>query len=102
MRGVILDKKIFSIVTYSYLSLLVIIFAIYAFRVADENGVIELEGQRENIFIFLGLLFIGVILSAVNLAGIHEKSSKVTKGMIYGGLSVAAFFLIWRAMMALV
>ncbi|TKC17083.1 hypothetical protein FA727_13590 [Robertmurraya kyonggiensis] len=97
-----MDKKIFSIVTYSYLSLLVIIFVIYAFQVADENWVIELDGQRENIFIFFGLLFIGVILSAVNLAGIHEKSNKVTKGMIYGGLSVAAFFLIWKAAMALV
>lgn len=57
---------------------------------------------ERDITIFLALLFIGVILSAINLAGIHEKSSKVTKSMVYAGLSIMVLFLVWRAMMALV
>lgn len=97
-----MDKKKFSIITYSYLAFVVVLFVFYAVQVADENWVIDLEGQSGNILIFIALLFIGVILSAINLAGIHEKSNKVTKGMVYGGLSIMVLFLVWRVMMTFV
>lgn len=97
-----MDKKKFTIFTYSYLGLVVILLVFYFSQVADENWEFELDGQRGNLSIFLGLLFIGLILAAIDFAGIREKSSKVTKNAIYGGLSVAAFFLVWRLLMAIV
>lgn len=96
-----MDKKKFSIFTYSYIGLVVIVFVIYAFQVADENWKVQLNGQEGNLFILLGLIFIGLILASIDFAGIHEKGSKLTKSSIYGGLSVAVFFLVWRLMMAI-
>lgn len=80
----------------------VTLFIFYVAQVADENWQIGLEGQRGNLSIFAGMAFLGMILTAINFAGIDEKGNKVTKSTVYGGLSVAAFFLIWRAVMALV
>lgn len=95
-------KKHFTLITYSYIILVVIVFIIYAFQVADENWQVQLDGQRGNLMIFAGLLFIGVILASIEFAGINQKGNKVTKSTIYGGLSVAAFFLLWRLMMTIV
>lgn len=95
-----MDKRKFSVFTYTYIGLVVIAFIIYVFQVADENWIVQVKGQEENLFILLGLLFIGLILASIDFAGIHEKGSKLTKRSIYGGLSVAAFFLVWRLMMA--
>lgn len=81
--------------------MVVILLIFYFSQVADENWEFELDGERGNLSIFLGLLFIGLILAAIDFAGIREKSSKVTKNTIYGGLSVAAFFLVWRLLMAI-
>lgn len=53
-------------------------------------------------YIFLGLIFIACILTTSDFAEMNEKSNKKTKRTIYCDLSVAAFFLIWRAAMALV
>ncbi|TKC17081.1 hypothetical protein FA727_13575 [Robertmurraya kyonggiensis] len=97
-----MDKKHFSIITYSYLTVLIIVFVIYAFKVADENWKVEIEGQIGNLLTFVGLLFIGLILASIDFAGINEKGNKLTKSSIYGGLSIAAFFLIWRLMMEIV
>ncbi len=97
-----MDKKKFTIVTYSYLGLVVLLLVFYFSQVADENWEFELDSQRGNLSIFLGLLFIGLILAAIDFAGINEKSNKITKSTIYGGLSIAAFFLLWRLMMAIV
>jgi len=80
----------------------VIVFIIYAFQVADENWKVQLDGQRGNLMIFAGLLLIGMILASIEFAGINQKGNKVTKSTIYGGLSIAAFFLVWRLMMAIV
>ncbi|MDQ0157132.1 hypothetical protein [Robertmurraya andreesenii] len=97
-----MDKKKFSIFTYCYIVLVVIVFIIYAFQVADENWKVQLDGQRGNLMIFAGLLLIGMILASIEFAGINQKGNKVTKSTIYGGLSIAAFFLVWRLMMAIV
>lgn len=97
-----MSKKKLKLITGTYMFLVVISFAIYLYQVSDGSWEFEMDGQRENLSIFLGLLFIGLILSSINFAGIDGKGNKVTKSMIYGGLSVAAFFLIWRALMALV
>ncbi|MDQ0157133.1 hypothetical protein [Robertmurraya andreesenii] len=97
-----MDKKKFTIVTYSYLGLVVLLLVFYFSQVADENWEFELDSQRGNLSIFLGLLFIGLILAAIDFAGINEKGNKITKSTIYGGLSIAAFFLVWRLMMAIV
>ncbi|RTR36323.1 hypothetical protein EKG37_01845 [Robertmurraya yapensis] len=97
-----MNKKKFSIITWSYVGVVVLIFGIYLARNMDENWEINLDGQRGNMYTFLGLIFIACILTAVDFAGINEKSNKKTKSTIYVGLSVAAFFLIWRAATALV
>lgn len=97
-----MSKKLLKIITCIYLIVFVSLFAVYVSQVADENWQIQLDGQKGNLIIFAGMAFIGMILTAINFAGVDEKGNKVTKRTVYGGLSVAAFFLIWRAMMAIV
>lgn len=93
-----MSKKKFTAFTYFYVALVILIFSIYAFRVMDANWEIDMASQRGNLTIFAGLIFIALILTAIDFAGINEKSNKVTKSTLYGGLSVAAFFLVWRLM----
>lgn len=67
----------------------------------DENWEVDLASQKGDLMIFAGLTFIAFILAAIDFAGINEKSNKITKSTIYGGLSVAVFFLVWRLALAL-
>lgn len=97
-----MNKKMFTLITYTYIFIVVSLFALYLYRASGGQWQFELDGHRGNLSIFLGLIFIGIILASIDFAGIREKSNTVTKGMIFGGLTVAVFFLVWRAMMALV
>lgn len=82
IRGEKLNKRKFSIITWTYTGIVVLIFGIYLAKNMDENWMIDLEGQRGNMYIFLGLLFIAGILGSIDFAGINEKSNKITKSTI--------------------
>jgi hypothetical protein len=38
---------------------------------------------------------------AIGAAAERDKAEKINKKAIYGGLSIAAFFLVWRLLMVL-
>lgn len=96
-----MDQKKFSVITWTYAGLVALTFGIYLAKNMDENWMMDLNGHRGNMYIFVGLIFIACILAAIDFAGINEKSNKITKSTIYGGLSIAAFFLVWRLAVAL-
>ncbi|MBT2642283.1 hypothetical protein J7I80_08605 [Bacillus sp. ISL-41] len=96
-----MKKETWTKITYSYLLLVGVAFAIYAFNVADENWNIDFEEQKNNIYIFLALSFVAVILTAVDAAGVRENSKNVGKKAIYGGLSLAALFVVWRLLVTI-
>lgn len=91
-----MKKKHFTILTNSYYLFVIVIFVIYASRVMDENWVIDVQDQKNNLFLFVGLFFVALILTAIDGAGVRDKGNKVTLNMIYGGLSPATIFLVWR------
>ncbi len=68
---------------------------IYAYNVADENWTIG-EDQRTNLTTFAVELFFAVILYSINAAAHQEQGDTVKKSHLYAGLSIAAFFIVWR------
>ncbi|MEQ2527458.1 hypothetical protein EKG37_01850 [Robertmurraya yapensis] len=96
-----MKKKHFTIITYTYYLVVIVIFVLYASQVMDENWMIDFQDQKYNLVLFGGLFFIALILTAIDGAGVRDKSNKVTINMIYGGLSLATFFLVWRLLMGI-
>lgn len=97
-----MKKNLFTLITYSYGALVVITFIIYAISVMDENWEVDIVSQKENLLIFAGLAFIAFILAAIDFAGKNDKGNKVTKSTLYGGLTVAIFFFLWRLAIAII
>lgn len=80
---------------------MIVIFVIYATQVADENWMIDFREEKNNLILFAGLFFIALILTSIDGAGVRDKGNKVTLNMIYGGLSLAIFFLVWRLLIGI-
>lgn len=91
-----MEKRTFKIISISYIVIVVTLFAIYLGIHMDENWVVDLDGKKGDIWTFVIFLFIGFILASINFSSLNEKSNKITKSTIYGGFSVAVFFLVWR------
>lgn len=96
-----MKKKHFTFITYGYYLTIIVIFIIYATQVADENWNINFRAEKNNLILFGGLFFIALILTAIDGAGVRDKGKKVTLNMIYGGLSIATFFLVWRLLIGI-
>lgn len=74
----------------------------WAFTAPDESGGISFEEHKFNIIGFTVFGFIGLMLMSIVLAGERDgKETKVNKKAVWGGVAIAAFFLIWRLLMAL-
>ena len=97
-----MKKNTLFVITWLYGILLVITFAIYAYNVADANWTINTEEQRPNLITFAVAIFFGTILFSVNGAAQREKGDTVKKSTVYVGLSIAAFFIVWRVLLAFV
>lgn len=74
---------------------------IYAFRVMDENWMIDLKYEKNNLLIFGGLFFIALILTSIDAAGVRDKGTKVQMSTVYGGITIAVFFLVWRLLIGI-
>ena len=96
-----LKKNTLFVITWLYGILLVITFAIYAYNVADANWTINTEEQRPNLITFAVAIFFGTILFSVNGAAQREKGDTVKKSTVYVGLSIAAFFIVWRLLVTI-
>lgn len=96
-----MKKNTLFVIAWLYVILLVIAFAIYAYNVADENWIINTQEQRPNLITFAGAFIFGTFLFSINSAAQREKGDTVKKSTVYVGLSIAAFFIVWRLLMTI-
>ena len=101
----ILKKSTFAKITYTYTAIVGIAFTIYTLNVAGPPDWQAPAGeQTHNLLFFAGLLFIAMILIAIETANYREKGDeeeKVKKGTVYSGLSLAVVFVVWRVLMGI-
>lgn len=91
-----MKKNTLFVITWLYIITLVTTFVIYAYNVADENWTINTEEQRTNLTTFAVAIFFALIIYSINAAAHREEGDTVKKSHIYAGLSIAAFFIVWR------
>lgn len=96
-----MKKKHLSILTNVYYLLIIGLFVIYAFQVTDVNWEIDLTYEKDNLLIFGGLFLIALILTSIDAAGVRDKGTKVQMSAVYGGISIAVTFLVWRLLIGI-
>ena len=94
--GLILKKDTLFIITWVYTLFVIIGFSIYAFNEMDSDWNFDFKGREGELTIIIIVRIIGLILHSIDGAGLKDKGKKVSKNTIYAGLSIGAFFLVWR------
>lgn len=79
---------------------MIVVFFIWAYSVQGPDGTLDIFKYKKIVITFMVLVSIGGILSAIEFAGIGEKSSKVSKKSVIIGLTIGISFLIWRVLMS--
>jgi cytochrome bd-type quinol oxidase subunit 2 len=90
----------FSRLRKLYLLSLVIGLGIY-FYLKVENNTINMQEERFNIIIIIILLIIAAVILGIEMAARQKNEKFISKSMIYGGISIAAVFIIFRLLMSI-
>jgi cytochrome bd-type quinol oxidase subunit 2 len=90
-----METKKFKKITKIYLVFLVIALTIY-FYLKLENGTINVAEERMNIIIIMALSLIGMVMAGIVMTAIKKNENYIDKKSVYGGISIAVIFLLWR------
>lgn len=99
--GSILKKSTLTIIAWVYTLLLIIGFSIYLKNNMNSNGQIDFSNRMEELYIIISAFFIGLLLHSIDGAALKNKEKKISKNTMLAGLSIAAFFLVWRLLMTI-
>ncbi|MDT0163771.1 hypothetical protein [Bacillus sp. AG4(2022)] len=95
-----MNKKTLSRIVTIYTVVVLGGFIIYACTI-QENGMIDTQKYFNQIVTFVVLASIGLILAGISGASLKDEGERVSKKAVYGGISIAVFFLLWRLSMGL-
>ncbi|MCK6208639.1 hypothetical protein EVU96_24365 [Bacillus infantis] len=95
-----MSKKLLSRIATLYTVIVLGGFFIYAYTI-QEDGIIDTQKYFNQILTFVVLGLIGLVIAGISGASLREEGKKVSKKSVYVGLSIAAFFLLWRLSMSL-
>lgn len=90
-----METKKFKKITKIYLVFLVIAITIY-FYLKLENGTLNVAEERMNIIIIMALTLIGMVMAGIVMTAIKKNENYIDKKSVYGGISIAVIFLLWR------
>lgn len=90
-----MDIKKFNKLTKIYLVILVIAVTFY-FYFKLENGTINVEAERMNLIIMLVFVLIGTVMVGIGMNAIKKNEKFISRKSVYGGVSIAVIFVIWR------
>lgn len=82
-----------------YLISLVVGLGIY-FYLKVENNTLNMQEERFNLIIIIILLIIGAVIVGIEMAARQKNEKFISKSTIYGGLSIAAVFIVFRLLMS--
>lgn len=95
-----MNKKLLTYISAIYTCLVIAGFFIYGYTI-QENGMIDPKEHSIGILIFIVLGIIAMILAGIDAAGVRNDSKKINRKVLYAGLSIAVFFLVWRMVMSI-
>lgn len=90
-----MDIKKFNKLTKIYLVFLVISIIIY-FYFKLENGTINVAEERTNLIIMMVLVLFGTVMVGIGMTAIKKNEKYIEKKSVYGGISIAVIFILWR------
>ncbi len=82
-----------------YVVSLVVGLGIY-FYFKVENNTLNMQEEKYNLMIIIVFLLIGAVIVGVEMAARQKKEKYVSKRSIYGGLMIAAIFILFRLLMS--
>lgn len=96
-----MKKSTLTIIAWVYTLLLIIGFSIYLKNNMNSNGQIDFSNRMEELYIIIIAFFIGLLLHSIDGSALKNKEKKISKNTMLAGLSIAAFFLVWRLLMTI-
>lgn len=97
---VYMDIEKYSRVKNLYLVSLVVGLGIY-FYLKVENNTLNMQEEKYNLMIIIVFLLIGAVIVGVEMAARQKNEKYVSKRSIYGGISIAAVFILFRLLMSI-
>lgn len=82
-----------------YLVSLVVGLGIY-FYLKVENNILNMQEEKYNLMIIILFLIIGAVIVGTEMEARQKNEKYVSKRSIYGGISIAAVFIIFRLLMS--
>ena len=82
-----------------YLISLVVGLGIY-FYFKVENNTLNMQEEKYNLMVIVALLIIGAVIVGTEMAARQKNEKFVSKSSIFGGLAIAAIFIIFRLLMS--
>ncbi|MGI8386756.1 hypothetical protein [Robertmurraya sp. P23] len=83
-----------------YLVSLVVGLGIY-FYFKVENNTLNMQEEKYNLMIIILFLLIGTVIVGTEMAARQKDEKYVSKRSIYGGISIATVFIIFRLLMSI-
>jgi DMSO/TMAO reductase YedYZ heme-binding membrane subunit len=96
-----LKKKTFTAISYLYSILVFGSFCIWGYLVEKEEGVIDPTKHEMPLILFVGLMFIGVVLAGVDFNSLKDKGNKITRKSVLTGIVIGLLFVLWGVVRSL-
>lgn len=66
-----------------------------------EEGVIDPTKHEMPLILFVGLMFIGVVLAGVDFNSLKDKGNKITRKSVLTGIVIGLLFVLWGVVRSL-
>ena len=96
-----MKKSLFSKLTYTYTSIIFIIFFIYCLNVMDKDGGIAYQKHKASLHVFFVIFLTAFILLGINLISTKDKTDIIQKKTWMSGLKLTCILLIFLVLRAL-
>lgn len=96
-----MKKKTLTAITYLYSILVFGSFCIWGYHVEKEEGVIDPTKHEMPLFLFVGLMLIGVVLAGIDFNSVKDKGSKITRKAVFTGIVMGLLVIAWSVVRSL-
>ncbi|MBT2680687.1 hypothetical protein J7E38_16880 [Bacillus sp. ISL-35] len=96
-----MKKKTLTAISYIYSILVFGSFCIWGYLVEKEEGVIDPTKHEMPLILFIGLMLIAVVLAGVDFTSVKEKGSKITRKAVLTGIVMGLLVIAWSVVRSL-
>jgi hypothetical protein len=88
-----LKKNTLTAFSYLYTILVFGSFSIWAYRVEKEEGVIDPTKHEMPLILFVGLMFMGIVLAGIDFNSVKERGNTITAKTVFAGIVMGLLFI---------